>query len=158
MLKHLPKLQDDIKKAARRSLVLDENTAHVLQPSKNKMTVDRFVHHDKYHSGSTLVNEERTERYVSVFFKRLFGIKNKDNLKKLEAQSNKKQVKVVPKTFFTNERVFLSWFQFCALLLAVSLNLVNFGGAIFRVVGGIFMGLAAFIAIYALYKFERHAW
>jgi hypothetical protein len=157
MLKHMPKLQDGIKKT-RRSLVLDEKTARALQPSKNKMTTDRFIRHDTDYSGSTLINGERTERYISVFFKRLFGTKNKDSLKELEAQPYKKQVKVEPKTFFANERTFLSWLQFCALLLTVSLNLVNFGDAISRIVGGIFMGLAAIIAIYALYKFERHAW
>jgi uncharacterized membrane protein YidH (DUF202 family) len=70
----------------------------------------------------------------------------------------KVKVKVEPKVFFANERTFISWLQFCALLLTVALNLLNFGDATSRVSGGIFIGIAAIIAIYALYRFERRAW
>ncbi|KAJ2959451.1 hypothetical protein NQZ79_g5094 [Umbelopsis isabellina] len=70
----------------------------------------------------------------------------------------KVKVKVEPKVFFANERTFISWLQFCALLLTVALNLLNFGDATSRIVGGVFIGLAAVIALYALYRFERRAW
>jgi hypothetical protein len=76
-------------------------------------------------------------------------------------QANPKQkvrVRVEPKVFFANERTFISWLQFCALLLTVALNLLNFGDTVSRTVGGIFIGLAAGIAIYALYRFEKRAW
>lgn len=43
-----------------------------------------------------------------------------------EKRSNKVKVRVEPKTFFANERTFISWLQFCALLLTVALNLMNF--------------------------------
>jgi hypothetical protein len=75
--------------------------------------------------------------------------------------TNKRQkvkVRVEPKVFFANERTFISWLQFCALLLTVALNLLNFGDTISRTVGGIFIGLSAGIAIYALYRFEKRAW
>ncbi|GAB5592169.1 hypothetical protein Unana1_07069 [Umbelopsis nana] len=68
------------------------------------------------------------------------------------------KVKVEPKVFFANERTFISWLQFCALLLTVALNLLNFGDFVSRVCGGMFIGIAAGIAIYALYRFERRAW
>ncbi|CAO3597934.1 unnamed protein product [Absidia cylindrospora] len=69
------------------------------------------------------------------------------------------KVRVEPKVFFANERTFISWLQFCALLLTVALNLMNFAtDNDTRIVGGIFMGLAAVIAIYALYRFEKRAW
>ncbi|SAM01453.1 hypothetical protein [Absidia glauca] len=69
------------------------------------------------------------------------------------------KVRVEPKVFFANERTFISWLQFCALLLTVALNLMNFAtDDSTRIVGGIFMGLAAVIAIYALYRFEKRAW
>ncbi|KAI9467872.1 MAG: VTC domain-containing protein [Benjaminiella poitrasii] len=70
----------------------------------------------------------------------------------------KVKVRVEPKVFFANERTFISWLQFCALLLTVALNLLNFGDTISRTVGGIFIGLSAGIAIYALYRFEKRAW
>ncbi|KAI8333826.1 VTC domain-containing protein [Chlamydoabsidia padenii] len=38
----------------------------------------------------------------------------------------KVKVRVEPKVFFANERTFISWLQFCALLLTVALNLLNF--------------------------------
>lgn len=75
--------------------------------------------------------------------------------------SNKRQkvkVRVEPKVFFANERTFIAWLQFCALLLTVALNLLNFGDTISRTVGGVFIGLSAGIAMYALYRFEKRAW
>jgi SPX domain protein involved in polyphosphate accumulation/uncharacterized membrane protein YidH (DUF202 family) len=70
----------------------------------------------------------------------------------------KVKVRVEPKVFFANERTFIAWLQFCALLLTVALNLLNFGDTISRTIGGIFIGLSAGIAIYALYRFEKRAW
>ncbi|KAG2225997.1 hypothetical protein INT45_002463 [Circinella minor] len=70
----------------------------------------------------------------------------------------KVKVRVEPKVFFANERTFISWLQFCALLLTVALSLLNFGDDRARIVGGIFIGLAAGVAIYALYRFEKRAW
>jgi hypothetical protein len=53
----------------------------------------------------------------------LIGIPvDEDGLKR----SNKVKVRAEPKTFFANERTFISWLQFCALLLTVALNLMNF--------------------------------
>jgi VTC domain/Domain of unknown function (DUF202) len=75
-----------------------------------------------------------------------------------DAIKKKKVVKAEPKVFFANERTFISWLQFCALLLTVALNLLNFGDSTSRITGGIFIGIAACIAIYALYRFERRAW
>jgi uncharacterized membrane protein YidH (DUF202 family) len=43
-----------------------------------------------------------------------------------EPKRYKVKVKAEPKTFFANERTFISWLQFCALLLTVALNLMNF--------------------------------
>jgi uncharacterized membrane protein YidH (DUF202 family) len=74
------------------------------------------------------------------------------------SKRQKVKVRVEPKVFFANERTFIAWLQFCALLLTVALNLLNFGDTISRTVGGIFIGLSAGIAIYALYRFEKRAW
>lgn len=73
-------------------------------------------------------------------------------------QRQKVKVRVEPKVFFANERTFISWLQFCALLLTVALSLLNFGDNTARIVGGIFIGVAAAVAIYALYRFEKRAW
>ncbi|KAI7904518.1 VTC domain-containing protein [Cokeromyces recurvatus] len=79
----------------------------------------------------------------------------------LDGNKNKRakvKVRVEPKTFFANERTFIAWLQFCALLLTVALNLLNFGDNVSRIVGGVFIGLSAAVAIYALYRFEKRAW
>ncbi|KAI9315682.1 VTC domain-containing protein [Dichotomocladium elegans] len=70
----------------------------------------------------------------------------------------KVKVRVEPKVFFANERTFISWLQFCALLLTVALNLLNFGDQTSRTIGGLFIVIAAIVAIYALYRFEKRAW
>ncbi|KAG1050976.1 hypothetical protein G6F43_006792 [Rhizopus delemar] len=78
----------------------------------------------------------------------------------LESGAPKKVIKVKldPKTFFSNERTFISWLQFCALLLTVALNLLNFGDNVSRIVGGVFIGVSSAVALYALYRFEKRAW
>ncbi|CAO3616132.1 unnamed protein product [Cunninghamella echinulata] len=81
----------------------------------------------------------------------------------LQPEEKKKEfgitkVRVEPKVFFANERTFISWLQFCALLLTVSLNLLNFGDEMARISGGVFIGISAVVAIYALYRFEKRAY
>lgn len=68
------------------------------------------------------------------------------------------KVRVEPKVFFANERTFISWLQFCALLLTVALSLLNFGDSTARIVGGLFICISALVSIYALYRFEKRAW
>lgn len=55
--------------------------------------------------------------------------------------------KLDPKAFFANERTFIAWLQFCALLLTVSLNLLNNGDRISRVVGACFIVFSSIISM-----------
>ncbi|KAI7890393.1 VTC domain-containing protein [Mucor mucedo] len=66
--------------------------------------------------------------------------------------------KIEPKTFFANERTFISWLQFCALLLTVALNLLNNGDYISRIIGAVFIILSSLLAIYALARFQIRSW
>ncbi|KAI8089475.1 VTC domain-containing protein [Halteromyces radiatus] len=77
---------------------------------------------------------------------------------KQKYEKAKVKVRAEPKVFFANERTFISWLQFCALLLTVALNLLNFGDYSARIAGGVFLGISAFVAIYALYRFEKRAY
>jgi SPX domain protein involved in polyphosphate accumulation len=52
-----------------------------------------------------------------------------------------------PKTFFANERTFISWLQFCALLLTVALNLLNNGDHISRVIGAVFIIISSLLSM-----------
>jgi hypothetical protein len=96
-----------------------------------------------------------------TFLDKCFAKRNQDiELGRVESKVKKAKLKVraEPKVFFANERTFISWLQFCALLLTVALNLLNFGDVVSRIIGGIFITLAASISIYALYRFEKRAW
>lgn len=95
-----------------------------------------------------------------IVFKKQLGtpVEALDDLEANDGRRAKMKVKVEPKTFFANERTFIAWLQFCALLLTVALNLLNFGDRVSRVIGGVFISLSAAIAIYALYRFEKRAW
>ncbi|KAI8377891.1 VTC domain-containing protein [Radiomyces spectabilis] len=75
-----------------------------------------------------------------------------------EKNNNKQKVKIEPKVFFANERTFISWLQFCALLLTISLSLVNFGDEVSRICGGFFMVIAAVLSLYALWRYQYRAW
>lgn len=64
------------------------------------------------------------------------GKKRKRDAKKLD-----------PKAFFANERTFISWLHFCALLLTVSLSLLNYGDRISRIVGAFFIVISSVISL-----------
>ncbi|CAO3658456.1 unnamed protein product [Umbelopsis vinacea] len=68
------------------------------------------------------------------------------------------KVKVEPKAFFANERTFISWLQFCALLLTTALNLLNFGDKVSRISGAVFIAIAAILAIYAQIRYQYRGW
>ncbi|KAI7860285.1 VTC domain-containing protein [Circinella umbellata] len=63
-----------------------------------------------------------------------------------------------PKTFFANERTFISWLQFCALLLTVALNLLNNGDRISRIIGAVFIIMASILSFYALGRYQLRAY
>ncbi|KAI9469108.1 MAG: VTC domain-containing protein [Benjaminiella poitrasii] len=66
--------------------------------------------------------------------------------------------KVEPKTFFANERTFISWLQFCALLLSVALGLLNHGDRISRIIGAVFILISSVLSFYALGRFQYRSW
>ncbi|KAL9542375.1 hypothetical protein MBANPS3_008645 [Mucor bainieri] len=85
------------------------------------------------------------------------GFKTQKKPKNKKGGANK-SIKIEPKVFFANERTFISWLQFCALLLTVALNLLNFGDKISRVCGGVFLFISMLLALYALARFQYRAW
>lgn len=61
------------------------------------------------------------------------------------------------KTFFANERTFLSWLRFTLLLGALAIGLLNFSDHVGRVSAIIFTMLAMVVMIYALYHYHVRA-
>ncbi|ORZ19360.1 hypothetical protein BCR42DRAFT_409635 [Absidia repens] len=54
-----------------------------------------------------------------------------------------------PKTYFANERTFITWLQFCAVLLTVALSLFNHGDWISRWMGAMFLFMTCLLACYS---------
>lgn len=52
-----------------------------------------------------------------------------------------------PKTYFANERTFITWLQFCAVLLTVALSLFNHGDKISRWMGALFLTMTCLMAL-----------
>lgn len=73
-------------------------------------------------------------------------------------QDKKKAKRIEPKVHFANERTFISWLQFSALLLAVSLGLINFGDHVSKGSGAFFIVVAMVLACYAELRFQYRSW
>lgn len=65
--------------------------------------------------------------------------------------------RIEPKIFFANERTFIHWLYFAALLLTTALTLLNFGDHTTRISGGIFFGIAFGFSIYAFFRYRWRA-
>ncbi|KAI9486828.1 MAG: VTC domain-containing protein [Benjaminiella poitrasii] len=63
--------------------------------------------------------------------------------------------RIEPKVFFANERTFIHWLHFAAIILSAALTLLNFGDGINKIVGGVFFGISL---IFALYSFGFYRW
>lgn len=65
--------------------------------------------------------------------------------------------RIEPKIFFANERTFIHWLYFAALLLTTALTLLNFGDYTTRISGGVFFGIAFGFAMYAFFRYRWRA-
>lgn len=102
--------------------------------------------------------QPRDENYVSMLSWIYAKVTDNQQLLQSETSVKKGKKKVEPKLFFSNERTFISWLQFSALLLSVSLGLINFGDHISRASGGFFIVIAMGLAAYAQLRFQYRAW
>ncbi|KAI9026861.1 VTC domain-containing protein [Hyaloraphidium curvatum] len=66
-------------------------------------------------------------------------------------------MKVEPKSYFANERTFLSWLGFSVTLGGLSMGLLNFGSHTGQIAGLIFTGIALLTMVYALLIFITRA-
>ncbi|KAG0171141.1 vacuolar transporter chaperone [Apophysomyces sp. BC1034] len=76
---------------------------------------------------------------------------------KEEKERLKLAERMEPKLFFANERTFINWLQFAALLLSGALTLLNFGDHISTISGGVFFGIAFGFSIYAFIRYRYRA-
>lgn len=90
----------------------------------------------------------------------LQAIVQKKNAEQQQSHSSSRERVVVPvvappaKTFFANERTFLSWLNFTLLLGALSIGLLNFSDYVGQVSAFAFTILAISVMVYALYNYH----
>ncbi|KAI8097463.1 VTC domain-containing protein [Halteromyces radiatus] len=98
-------------------------------------------------------NQQRDD--VDAIISEEGGIPYSKKGKKGGGKKKKNKDRIEPKIFFANERTFIHWLYFAALLLTTALTLLNFGDKTTRISGGVFFGIAFGFAIYA---FIRYRW
>ncbi|KAI8336740.1 VTC domain-containing protein [Chlamydoabsidia padenii] len=98
------------------------------------------------HSGDPIIDLDTTT-IISRGRKKNIDIHSKGNNKLTE-----------PKTYFANERTYLTWLQFCAVLLTVALSLFNHGDKVSRWMGALFLSMTCLMAFYALGRFQYRSW
>ncbi|KAI8996801.1 VTC domain-containing protein [Pilobolus umbonatus] len=136
--------------------------SNLRNPSHLTIDVSTTANHlDKAKQGSFLTNSKELRSYLSNSMgfgdNRTVGDRYTPytlGSGVLEGGQFMKKKKIDPKTFFANERTFIAWLQFCALLLTVSLNLINNGDGISRIIGAVFIIFSSVIALYALGRFQ----
>ncbi|KAI8069789.1 VTC domain-containing protein [Gilbertella persicaria] len=89
-------------------------------------------------------------------------IEMEDEEKKQEKKKKKKDkprgYTIEPKQHLANERTFIHWLQFSALILTAALTLLNFGNYTSTIAGVTFFGISMIIAIYAYVRNRYRAY
>lgn len=147
---HSPAMDNSAKSSSSYSRYGDWNS-NSNNNSTGKLILDQDGHPIVYKNQPQTFFYNKTNKFKDFDMEK--GITQKKNNKK-----KGKAIKTEPKVFFANERTFIAWLQFSALLLTVALNLLNFGDKISRICGGVFLFIATLLALYALARFQYRAW
>ncbi|KAI8638994.1 VTC domain-containing protein [Parasitella parasitica] len=78
--------------------------------------------------------------------------------KKKKKKHKPPQHTMEPKLFFANERTFINWLQFSALIMTAALTLLNFGDHVSAIAGATFFGISMVIALYAFFRYRYRAY
>lgn len=81
----------------------------------------------------------------------------KEEKKKKKKKNKPPQHTMEPKLFFANERTFINWLQFSALIMTAALTLLNFGDHVSTIAGATFFGISMVIALYAFFRYRLRA-
>jgi SPX domain protein involved in polyphosphate accumulation/uncharacterized membrane protein YidH (DUF202 family) len=114
-----------------------------------------YVHNEKHLSNEKLGEKARLNAYFDEETALEDDEKKKKKKKDKEAD---KGARLEPKIYFANERTFIQWLHFSALILSVALTLMNFGDGVNKIVGGVFFGISMVFALYAFgfYRWRAH--
>ncbi|CAO0800064.1 unnamed protein product [Mucor circinelloides] len=83
--------------------------------------------------------------------------KEEEKKKKKKKKNKPPQHTMEPKLFFANERTFINWLQFSALIMTAALTLLNFGDHVSTIAGATFFGISMVIALYAFFRYRLRA-
>ncbi|CAO3652205.1 unnamed protein product [Cunninghamella blakesleeana] len=158
-----PPITDHHRPSPRSSSILMMNQAHITNNSREALnrgnSHDDIIHLEEggvaaASSGNNYNNNNRNYK----------PRKNKDvdgGIGEIGEKKKKKKDKgnrIEPKIFFANERTFIHWLYFAALLLTTALTLLNFGDSTTRISGGVFFGIAFGFAVYAFIRYRWRAY
>jgi uncharacterized membrane protein YidH (DUF202 family) len=130
----------------RRTADFDTSSADFLMSGKQTPR-SSYMHNEKHLSNDKLGERAR----LNAYFDEDLNAMEEGNNEKKKKKKNKdadKGAQLEPKVYFANERTFIQWLHFSALLLSVALTLMNFGDGINKIVGGVFFGIAFIFAVY----------
>ncbi|KAL9543373.1 hypothetical protein MBANPS3_008152 [Mucor bainieri] len=85
------------------------------------------------------------------------GQEKEEKKKKKKKKNKPPQHTMEPKLFFANERTFINWLQFSALIMTAALTLLNFGDHVSTIAGATFFGISMVIALYAFFRYRLRA-
>ncbi|KAI8147004.1 VTC domain-containing protein [Fennellomyces sp. T-0311] len=147
----------------RSGFVDSSSTDHLMEqqrPSPRSMSIMDTVT-EKNNSNEKSSSDIRTvnARDSAMLGDEEFGSPEKKKKKKNKEDKEKERAeRLEPKIFFANERTFINWLQFSALILTAALTLLNFGDKISRIAGATFFGVSMILALYAFGRYRYRAW
>ncbi|KAI9498719.1 VTC domain-containing protein [Zychaea mexicana] len=122
----------------------------------NSVVADNPTSYSNYNMDNRTIVQARD----SAMIKDEFSNDNPTSEKKKKKKNkDKDQVeRLEPKIFFANERTFINWLQFAALILTAALMLLNFGDGVSKIAGATFFGISMVLALYAFGRYRYRAW
>ncbi|KAI8074912.1 VTC domain-containing protein [Gongronella butleri] len=147
----------------RRRTLYDDNDASSSDYLMGKTPRSSVMHHTDLASREALNQTAYTTRDDSaleegVVYSKRMKTKGEKKAQKEKDKLEKKKNRIEPKIYFANERTFIHWLYFAALLLTTALTLLNFGDKVTRISGGVFFGIAFGFAVYAFIRYRWRAY
>ncbi|KAI8642249.1 VTC domain-containing protein [Parasitella parasitica] len=144
---------------SRRHDYLDTSSTEFLMSGKQTPR-SSYVQNEKRMSSDKLGEEARLNAYFDEDISALEeGTSGEETNEKKKKKTKKDKAgggaRIEPKVFFANERTFIHWLHFSAIILSAALTLMNFGDGVNKIVGAVFFGISM---IFALYAFGFYRW
>lgn len=127
-------------------------------PSKdNSSFIDAYYNGRNNQSQAYMLQDANTVRESDNLREAAIIEMKEEKKKKKEKKRKPPSHTIEPKLFFANERTFIHWLQFSAIILTAALTLLNFGDGISTTSGIVFFCISLVIALYAFFRYRYRA-